>query len=800
MRSLTMIRSLGTYGDRLIMNSRMLRGLALGVVIVALGVGFVVRYVILPRAADPAELAREQAENRLEVRAAFLDPKPATPEQTAEFTPILLQLGKSIEQSNAQAIRDCFHIPQFTDECIRAGIIEKIGAPNSLKVRSELMEGFGSTIGPTLIKKKDYFAWQSCVLRRVRVSEDGKEAIVIATHYMNVAGDITSAPMRWWLTKKSGSWRIYDFEELQSGLRTTALVVSAMSPELVKNPHQFQARMAAINEAILACGREDYEAADVALAPARNVGLPQPIAAMRALIEAFIAIGLQDAIKGMTFLDEAERLNPDMPITLMARAIAHNLLEEYGEAIMASNKYIDLLGPDATVLLQRGGAMENLDRVEEAATSYRQALDFEPDHVQCLTALYRVLSKENKSEWIARFKKRSQTSMEFLRTFAAEALADNDMDALEAVAAQMRKEDPKNANTTYYMAKIALERKQLDAAIRIFKESFTSIDDEARKNSISQIVFLLANAGHGLKVYEATPAKEALGIFRELADNLTDAIDDDEEKIEAPKRRAEFERIVEAHRKAYPNDAWIPYYQGKIEFAQNNLAEAEAMFRQSLEGMSKDEKTDRNRVRDHLLSVMFTRKRGHEAYALFGQESGVFGQLAQQFDNTKDRAGLKKLVGLHKVKNANDPDAIFWTGTVDYRDAEYVRAIVSYRAYMAVVNEEMDTSGQRQEAQTRVVRCLVRLKKFAEARTEWKAIERNADVRLKPLIAAATGDVDATIDAIQEIMEDKKRNMYGLYYFYMDEDLGPLLRAEPMKRVREKYPEPMNANPVGPTT
>ncbi len=780
------------------MNSRMLRGCALVVVIVALGGGFVVRYVLMPRAADKAELAREQAENRLEARAAFLDPKPATPEQIAEFTPILLKLGKSIEQSNAQAIRDCFNIPQFTDECIRAGIIEKIGAPNSLRVRSELMEAFGNTIGPSLIKKKEYFSWQSCVLRRVRVTEDGKQAIVIATHYMTDAGDTTSIPMRWWLTKKSGAWCIYDLEELQSGLRITALLVSAMSPELVKNPQLFQARMAAVNEALLACCREDYEAADVALAPARNVGLPQPIAAMRALIEALIAIGRQDAKKGMTFLNEAERLNPDMPITLMFRAIAHNLLEEYGDAITASNKYIELLGPDSTVLLQRGLAMENLDRMEEAATSYRQALDFEPDDASCLTALRRVLSKENKSEWVVRFKKRSQTSMEFLRTFATEALSDNDMDALEAIATQMRKDDPRNADATYYMVKIALERKQLDAAIQILKELFTHNDD-ATKNATRRIVSLLADTGHGLKVYEAAPANEALRIFRELAEDLTDALDDDDEvKLEAPKRRAEYERIVEAHRKIHPDDAWIPYYQGQIELAQNNLAEAEAAFQLSLEAIPKDEKADRIRVRDRLLHVMSTRKRGHEAYAQFGQEPGVFGLLAQRFDNTKDQAGLKKLVDTHKAKTPNDPELIFWKGTIQYRNAEYSQAILSYRAYMAVANEE-NYVGQREEAQSRVIRGLVRLKKFAEARTELKAIE-DADSRLKPLIAAATGDVDATIAAIQEIMEHKKPSMYGLYHFYMDEDLGPLLRAEPMKRVREKYPEPMNANPAGPTT
>lgn len=777
----------------------MLRGCALVVVIVAWGGGFVVRYVLMPRAADKAELARELAENRLEARAAFLDPKPATPEQIAEFTPILLLLGKSIEQSNAQAIRDCFNIPQFTDECIRAGIMEKIGVPSSLKVRSELMDGFGTSIGPSLIKKKDYFGWQSCVLRRVRVTEDGKEAIVIATHTMNVAGDVTSIPMRWWLTKKSGAWRIYDLEELQSGLRITALLVSAMSPELVKNPQLFQARMAAINEALVACCREDYEAADVALAPSRNMGLPQPIAAMRALIEALIALGRQDAKKGMTFLDEAERLNPDMPITLMFRAIAHNLLEEYGDAIAASNKYIDLLGPDSTVLLQRGIAMENLDRMEEAATSYRQALDFEPDDASCLTALRRVLSKENKSEWVARFKKRSQTSIEVLRTFASEALADNDMDALEAIVTQMRKEEPQNADATYYIAKIALERKQLDAAIQILKELFAHNDD-ATKNVTRRIVSLLASAGHGLKVYEATPAKEALRIFRELADNLTDEFDDDDgDKIEVPKRRAEFERIVETHREAFPNDAWIPYYQGQIEITQNNLAEAEAAFQLSLTGMPNDKKDDRVQVRDRLLHVMSTRKRGHEAYAQFGQEPGVFRQLAQGFDIAKNLPDLKKLVETHKAKKPYDPDLIFWKGTLQYRNAEYSQTIVSYRAYMAVKNEE-NYVGQREEAQTRVIRCLVRLKKFAEARTELKAIEGEADVRLKPLIAAATGDMDATLAAIQEIVEDKKRSMYGLYHFYMDEDLGPLLRAEPMKRVREKYPEPMNLNPAGPTT
>src|SRR5262249_50286948 len=88
----------------------------------------------------------------------------------------------------------------------------------------------------------------------------------------------------------------------------------------------------------------------------------------------------------------------------------------------------------------------------------------------------------------------------------------------------------------------------------------------------------------------------------------------------------------------------------------------------------------------------------------------------------------------------------------------------------------------------RRVRGLVRLKRTAEAvrGAEALAKKRNAN-RLLPVPApAAAGDGKQTAADL----EAARPQSWFLRSCYQDEDLGPLLRSEPFREVREKFPEP----------
>jgi hypothetical protein len=83
------------------------------------------------------------------------------------------------------------------------------------------------------------------------------------------------------------------------------------------------------------------------------------------------------------------------------------------------------------------------------------------------------------------------------------------------------------------------------------------------------------------------------------------------------------------------------------------------------------------------------------------------------------------------------------------------------------------------------VRALVRLKRFPEAIRESEAIVEGNNV-LPILAHAAAGDVRQTMAAVAKW----DAAPYLLSACYRDDDLGPLLRSEPFREFRAKYPEP----------
>jgi hypothetical protein len=86
------------------------------------------------------------------------------------------------------------------------------------------------------------------------------------------------------------------------------------------------------------------------------------------------------------------------------------------------------------------------------------------------------------------------------------------------------------------------------------------------------------------------------------------------------------------------------------------------------------------------------------------------------------------------------------------------------------------------------VRCLVKLKRTQDAIREAEAVAKKpTGSRMWLLLAhAAAGDVKQTIATL----EKKRPQPYFLSSCYKDPDLGPILRSEPFKEFREKFPEP----------
>jgi tetratricopeptide (TPR) repeat protein len=746
-----------------------------------------------PPAADPAELAREAAENRHEARVTFADPKPPTNEQTKEFTPILMELGAAIRAANTHRINACLNSERLVDELARAGVFANLGLQGDHRVRNTFRDAMRTKFAATLAMKKDYFVWDRCEIRKVRLARDGSEAVVMAMHFLEDDGDSISVPMRWWMIRGGEGWLIYDFEELQMGLRISAAMAAAATPDAIRRGPELQQVGLAFHEIYQAVSSEDFAAADRALAKIRGKDLPRPFRAVRSMMEALVATSKSDGEAALRHLNDAEAANPDMPALQMIRAVAHNQRGDHVLAIEATDRYMEQLGPDSLVLLQRGQAQERLERVEAALESYRRGLDADPHHWDCLHSLCDLLPKGDKVEVVDRLRKRKTTPIEKLAMIANTLAYDPDPEALDAVAAMMRKAQANHPDLPVHAAQIALARKQTDKALDQLRTALAATDED-RAYPVDRIVRHFQDANQLALAYNALPEKEARRVFKSFTfDILEDFVDGDEELAAARKR---YDPLAKLHRGKFPKDGWLPYFDGRFAQLKDEHAKAEDHFRQALPRFTDDE--DRQSVRYSLVEALYEQKRGHAAYAEFAGETDVYSQLAWRFESDKDLPGLRKLTELHRAKRPDDTAIRYWTAAAHWQGTEYEPAVKAYRDYLAATRDEKHAA-HRWQAQSNLVRALVRLKKPADARTELRTFHGQIDARLDAVIDAALGDAPAVLETIDKLMAE---TAYHLSYFYDDPDLGPLLRGPAMKAVREKYPEPKpdpapNGKPIG---
>ena len=98
--------------------------------------------------------------------------------------------------------------------------------------------------------------WTSADIKHVKWLT-GQEAVVIVRHQ-----DAQGNPLRfrWWLTKRTGAWQIYDFQDLDAGLRLSTLVGSLTTMN--------DADIAAVGQAL----RSIREASDAGTPPAASDG------------------------------------------------------------------------------------------------------------------------------------------------------------------------------------------------------------------------------------------------------------------------------------------------------------------------------------------------------------------------------------------------------------------------------------------------------------------------------------------------------------------------------------------------
>jgi Flp pilus assembly protein TadD len=734
--------------------------------------------------AGEQRMAEEREAGRKEAVAAFTAPVPPTPAEEARFRPVFDGLGTALRRSDGAAVGGYFDPERMADELERFGAFARLGVRLDAKNRQDFKRGMGQ-LGSALVNNP-LMRWDRSEVRRIRWSDDRTEAVVIAVHRDEVDDFPVSIKMRWWLVSRPGGWKVYDLEELDGGMRFTALVTGLMTPGFMANLPQFQTAATAIRDAVVAVQAGDATAADRALAPARGVNLPTPLVALRDAIDGLIQVMKGEVATGLAALDRAEQQNPDMPMLHLLRAIAYTRAGEFERALQNVRRYTDLLGPDPAAALFEGFALEGLGRAPEAAVAYRVVLDDTPNNPEALAGLLRTLPADKKSEIGDRLAKTKDPAAR-ARELLTAAHETGDDAAAAAVTAALAKVRPGDPDAVGGELRRLVGGEKFDAAAALLRRGLNKVStDDGRRTILDAYLLAMLRAGKSAEGYAAVPAAHAAHAFHTLADDLDDDLPDED-------AAARLRELIAAHRKQMPADPWLGFYDAALLESAGEYAKAERLFAEAAARLADDPKAEgpTDACRYRRVSCLYKLKQGLKAHAEVGPAGATFDQLARLYLADKDAAGLGTLIGAHAAKAGTDPAVSYWRGELHYLKDEYAEAAAAFRAYRKSAGGEPP---HMWSANDKLVRSLIRSDRSADAEAALAEVGVDrVSIGLRAAAAASAGRVSE----VERLMAEQKDRPGGLLGFYADPDFGRLIGDPKFAKVRGKYPDPRPAKPDG---
>lgn len=445
--------------------------------------------------------------------------------------------------------------------------------------------------------------------------------------------DGTVSKMRWWVSKRQGTWRVFDMENLDVGMRITTLAGSIASLGVGEIQNIAQATNK-LRDALLAIAlQHDVAEADRKLQQIVAVKFPPRIEGLRLMTTGLVRIGQGRDKEAIDFLDRALDSHPDMPIIDLFKGIAYNHLSQWDKALKHLETYRDLLGDDANLCFELGESLRGVGRFPEAQTSYRKSLDYDPKHADAFVGLLRALGPADKKDDIgARFAKLDRLHENF-QICAEDCRQARDGEALEQLALAMRKIDPKHESVDYYLVLAKAWTGKAGEAVPLFKAVLARQRDEGkRQEMVTAFLQAMVTADKAMEAYAAVPdAREA---FRLLAAELKKSY-----------RTDDLRNLVTLHGKKHADDALLPFYQGEVYVQDMRYALADKAFNA---GMAKTpDRVTLEPFRPSRVLARYHTGQALSAYADIGPKYETFVQFANLCSQHKNLPLLQTLVDMH---------------------------------------------------------------------------------------------------------------------------------------------------------
>lgn len=741
--------------------SGFLRAVAIGLAILAVG-GAIVAYRAArrPKPRPPESIQQKYSE----MQRAFSTTNPADVDEAAAIKAALDAYAAAIRRNDVNAAVELLDTERMIDEMRSLGLL----GPLSRQNRADLAGGFQAGMRKSLSQPFNGLRVTGVEIKNIR-SLGATDALVYlrATHEV-IPGKLK---FRWWVCKRMGRWRIYDHEDLDSGIRLTnamgmALAGSGSSPQIapwVNHGPKLQ-------QAMQALAQQDLDGCQKLINELEQVPFPPPIRAIVLMFKGILLNARGEREKCLELCEQAEKLNPDLPMVFLIRSRAHNGLGQYDKAITNAQRYLDLLGDDAPALAELGQAYEALEKGDQALSCFRRGFADDPSEVANFYGLARLLPASGAKELADALGKCADSKAAFKEAVTVVY----EPGKLEPLVQAYRKLHGADAEWAYNEARVKMLRKQPAEAMGILKQAMSKATGETREKLENLFVSAAISAKKYQEAYGIFPDKE-VG-FRRVCGSLWGQED-----------AADLQAFIEANEKDLPRSPWPLFYRGRLGETRNDLPAAVRFYESAWGRWKKQDEKDN----DGFLAMSYARccfKAGQAVDALTrvapARRETLFDLLSFYAFDAKDAATLEQLIAAQRKPVPGCP-------ALGLNDLRLLFLKKDYAAMAGLPKDRVDpllaSQDSAAEAQELLVRALVRTNRLAEIKPLLQRVkEDHRETMTEILAAAAAGDAAAIEKAMQYYVEDEGE----LQDLYADEDFARLIESPAMAAVRKKYPRP----------
>jgi tetratricopeptide (TPR) repeat protein len=328
-----------------------------------------------------------------------------------ELAPLFAELGDALSRRDGRAAADLFDPRRMAEE------VGEDAMPARVRRDPGFVRGMRLGLVNSFSRDDGWEGWTATEIKSVK--KLGNDVVVIARHRCK---DGSVEKIRWWLTARSGGWKVYDFEDLNLGLRSSycmALVTrlvfrgDGVDPAGQARARQLNEAVRGLTEAHTALSRDDVDTAERKLGAVADEPLPRRLQAYRLFIQGEAHLVRSRPKEALAAFEKAHGLQPDMPVLDMERGVALNMLGEWARGLKHLQAYHDLLGDDPRLCQAMGDCLRGLSRFKEAQVAYRKSLDDNPKNPDAFLGLLRALNPGDKRDDVpgrfARLDKRRET-------------------------------------------------------------------------------------------------------------------------------------------------------------------------------------------------------------------------------------------------------------------------------------------------------------------------------------------------------------------------------------------------------